>query len=101
MKPESSESAYQQIVSHIENNGNQPSEWYAGVTANWENRLFNDHTVPKTGHGRIARQCFTSKDARAAEEALLQLGCDGAPGGGDETAVFVYAYRKVVGVTSP
>jgi len=53
-----------------------------------------EHKVPKEGHPYIARQCYTSDDARAVENALVELGCDGVPGGGDKTSIYVYAYLK-------
>ena len=43
---------------------------------------------------RIARQCYKHEDARTVEKDLCELGCDGGPGGGDKTTVYVYAYLK-------
>jgi len=88
---------YQQIVAHI---GSNFAGWYAGIASDWETRLFNDHSVPKQGCGYITRQCFNDTDARSVEQALLKLGCDGGPSGGDRKTVYVYAYQKMRG-TNP
>lgn len=98
MTPDSSQNVYSQILAHI---GTNYSAWYAGIASNWEDRLFVDHSVPRQGCGYIARQCFTDADARAVEQALLKLGCDGGPSGGDRTTVYVYAYQKLRGTTNP
>jgi len=65
--------------------------WYVGITSDWEERLFTGHQVPRKDCWFIARLCHSNADARSVEEALLKLGCDGRGGGGDQTAVYVYA----------
>lgn len=98
MNADTAQNVYSQIVAHI---GSNFAGWYAGIASNWEDRLFSDHAVPRQGCGYIARRCLTDDDARAVEQALLKLGCDGGPSGGDRTTVFVYAYKKMRGTTKP
>ena len=94
MEPQDKQKVYDEIVAHIKLNDGKYSNWYCGITSDWVSRLFDDHQVPRENHPYIARQCYNNDDARAVESALLELGCDGALGGGDETTVYVYAYLK-------
>ena len=92
--------AYDEIVAHIKKQGGAYSSWYCGITENIKNRLHGDHKVPEKDHWRIYRECKNSDAARNVEKAILKLGCDGGPGGGDNDAVFVYAYLKTA-ITGP
>lgn len=94
MEAKGTKQVYDEIIAHIEANGGEYSNWYCGITSDWASRLFDDHQVPLRVHPYMTRQCYNDDDARAVEGALLKLGCDGAPGGGDETSVYVYAYLK-------
>jgi len=94
MTQQPAQAVYVDIVAHINKQGGPYSAWYCGIASNWQERLFNDHRVPKKDHWYIARQCFNHEDARKVEKALLEIGCDGGTGGGDETTVYVYAYLK-------
>ena len=94
MKPQTVQEVQNEIVAYMKLNDGKFSNWYCGIASSWADRLFKDHQVPIEGHPCIVRQCYTSDDARAVENALLELGCDGATGGGDETTVYVYAYLK-------
>jgi len=94
MEAISKEEAYNQIVAHIKKQGGAYSDWYCGIASDWEDRLFNEHKVPRKDHWRTTQQCHTNDDARAVENRLLGLGCDGGAGGGDSTTVYVYAYLK-------
>ena len=92
--------ALNEIVAHIDNQGGAYFDWYCGITADIESRLHGDHKVPHKDHWFITRTCETETDARAMEATLIELGCDGAPGGGDEATKYVYAYLKTA-VTEP
>ena len=94
MLPLTARDVYEEILAHINKQGSSYPDWYCGIASNWVSRLLEDHQVPKEGHPYIASQCYTSDDARNVENALLELGCDGAPGGGDKTSVYVYVYLK-------
>lgn len=94
MEAQDAQQVYNQIVAHIKKQGGAYSSWYCGIASDWEDRLFNDHQVPREKHWWIALQCHNDGDAREVESALIKMGCDGAPGGGDETTVYVYAYLK-------
>lgn len=91
---------YDEIRAHIREQGGALSNWYVGITQSIEQRLFGDHRVPRENHWRIHRKAISSRDARNIEKALLDLGCDGGAGGGDNDAVLVYAYLKSA-ITSP
>jgi hypothetical protein len=86
--------AYDEIVEYIQKCDRHYSHWYAGIASDPRNRLFQDHNVIEETDPWIFRYCISSKAARNVEEALLELGCDGGPGGGDETTDYVYAYLK-------
>lgn len=88
------QSVYEEILSHIKKQGWPYRGWYIDITSDWENRLFNEHQVPIINYWFIARQCYSNADARDVEQALLNLGCDGGRGGGDQSGVYVYAYLK-------
>jgi len=90
----------QDMNGHIQKQGGRPSDWYVGVTSDIEQRLFTDHKVPKKDHWYIYRRALTADDARAVEKAFLDWGCDGGTGGGEDDAMFVYAYLKTP-VTDP
>jgi len=94
MLPIAARDAYEEILAHINKQGSSYPDWYCGIASNWVNRLLLEHKVPREGHPYIARQCYTSDDARNVQSALIELGCDGAPGGEDKTSVYVYAYLK-------
>ena len=94
MEAETAQQVYDKIVAHIKKQDGAYSSWYAGIASDWEDRLFSDHQVPRENHWWAAFKCISNKAARDAEDALHELGCDGAPGGGDESTVYVYAYLK-------
>ena len=94
MEPQAAQEVYDEIVAYIKKRGGTYPQWYCGIAADWEDRLFNEHQVPREGLPWIALQCHNNGSARNTESALHDLRCDGGPGGGDETTVYVYAYRK-------
>ena len=100
MVAQTAQAVYNEILAHINEQGGAKSNWYCGIASDWEARLFEDHNVPRKDHWRTARQCFNDTDSRAVEKSLLELGCDGGSGGGDNTTVYVYAYLKS-SVTDP
>jgi hypothetical protein len=81
------------LANHVQQAGGSYSQWYVGVTADPEQRLFSDHNVDKENGAWIYRQCESSTEARDIEKRLLALGFDGGTGGGDFTAYYVYAYK--------
>jgi hypothetical protein len=83
-----------EIAAHINKQGGPRSNWYVGITADIEQRLHSDHAVPKKNHWFSWREAFTADDARSIEQAFLEWGCSGGPGGGDHRSRFVYAYLK-------
>ena len=89
----SAQQIYNEIVAFMKEQGREYSSWYCGIASDPKDRLFREHNVSKE-NGWVHHQCNNDTDARAVEEALLKLGCDGGRGGGDETTIHVYAYIK-------
>jgi hypothetical protein len=69
-------------------------ECYVGITSNVERRLFVEHKVSSLRDVWIAVPAVSHAVARDAQRFLLDAGMDGDPEMGEETATFVYAYRK-------
>jgi hypothetical protein len=89
------------IRKHADKEGSGYRSWYCGITDDPDQRLFNDHNVP-SGKGKawwIARNAGSEQNARDTEDYLVKLGFDGGGGGGDYTSIYVYAYKKIPGVT--
>jgi hypothetical protein len=98
-------STAQQVIAHIDgymrkfpNTTN--SQWYVGIASDLRQRLFNDHRVSEQQGVWAYIPADTSAIARSVETTYHNAGCDGGPGGGDNTTVVVYAYLKSGG-TSP
>ncbi|HWX19332.1 MAG TPA: hypothetical protein VN578_05410 [Candidatus Binatia bacterium] len=82
------------IKNYIRQSGSQYwSEWYVGIAKDAKDRLFTDHNVSEKNGLWIYRQATSEQTARDAEAELLELGCKGGGGGGDENTDFVYAYK--------
>jgi hypothetical protein len=78
----------------ISKNGGVYTQWYVGVAADPEKRLFNDHNVNKSSDSWIySKHLGTDAAARYVEEVFLSKGCKGAPGGGDRTSCYAYIYK--------
>ncbi len=86
--------AYGEMKAHIDRSGTPYERWYVGIAGDPSDSLFNRHRVPRENGWWIFRECATSDEARRVEQALIALGTDGGPGGGDATTRFVYAYLK-------
>lgn len=86
--------AHDEIVAYINGQGGAYSGWYCGITGNINSRLFGSHKLTRDDPWWSYRQCPDDTSARNVETALAKLGCDGGPGGGDATSVYVYAYLK-------
>ena len=67
------------------------SSWYVGITSDINQRLFGDHRVSREG-AWIWRRATDHTQSRAIEMAYHEAGCKGSHGGGDYTAVYIYAY---------
>jgi hypothetical protein len=83
---------FAEVVNHVGHN--RFSEWYAGIAADVEDRLFNAHGVDRNNGRWIYRPAPSSVDARLAENMLLNAGFDGGPSGGSIATSYVYAYEK-------
>lgn len=85
---------FNEITHYINSHPYNTSDWYAGITQDINQRLFDDHNVSKGTVWWIYRSAANSGDARWIEQKLLEWGCDGGSGGGNYDAVYVYAYLK-------
>lgn len=95
MEALTAQQAYDGIVAYITEKDGPYSQWYCGIAADWEDRLFDGHQIPsKAYQWWKVYKCVSYASAGKAEDALHELGCDGGPGGGDEATVYVYAYLK-------
>lgn len=70
------------------------SRWYVGISEDPRRRLFADHNVDEQRGLWGIWEAYTTNVARRVEAHFISLGTDGGTGGGDEDAVFVYAYKK-------
>jgi hypothetical protein len=92
MQAQNSTNIIAEIDAHMQKSGMANSSWYVGITSDVESRLFGFHQVPRKGHWFIYRRAINADEARGIEDAYHRAGCKGSGGGGDQTAVYVYAY---------
>jgi hypothetical protein len=88
---------YEGIKGYMDKQGKPYPAWYAGIASDAKTRLFVGHNVSEANGKWAYDQCSTNQDARDAEAALLNLGCEGGSGGGDQSSTYVYAYFKTPG----
>lgn len=91
----------QNIKNHADKDGSGYNNWYCGIAADPDSRLFDEHNVPRE-KGKawwIKENAGNEQDARDTEEYLLNIGFDGGSGGGDYSTIHVYAYKKIPRVT--
>ena len=82
-----------QIQIHADKEGSGYHQWYCGIAADPDQRLFDEHNVPR-GEGKawwIQKNAGSEQIARDTENYLIGLGFDGAAGGGDYSTIHVYA----------
>lgn len=83
------------IKDYMAKHGGEYIDWYVGITADPRTRLFEGHAVDEKSDAWIYKQAYNSAAARRVEAYFVDtLGTDGGPGGGDEDADYVYAYKK-------
>lgn len=88
------EEVINEIEQYILKNGGDYPDWYIGITSDPNDRLFNGHRVEKDRIPWIYRLCSSSDVARIIEDYFLgERGTMGGPGGGDDDATYVYAYK--------
>lgn len=87
------QSAYNDIVAHIEKQSGKYDTWYADTTADWKTAIFKEHKVPLKGYWWMVRQCYTPIAAGTVKESLVELGCKaGSNSDSSRNVVYVYAY---------
>ena len=77
MEAKNAQTIVNEIYAHMQKQGGQLSDWYVGITSDIEQRLFTDHNVPRKNHWYAYRKATTADEARSAEKAFLDAGCDG------------------------
>lgn len=84
----------QKIVSHMRSCEPNTRNWYVGIAAKPEERLFEDHNVSKLHGCWIHSDAGDHQTARQIEKEILdEYGTRGGGGGGDYRTKHVYAYR--------
>jgi hypothetical protein len=88
--------AINRIFECVNANGGQYRDWYVGVTANPQQRVYIDHNVDHLDPAHVVCFCVNEQTARDVEQAYLKAGCDGGGGGGGGgvNPYYVYAYKK-------
>ncbi len=87
------QSAYDDIVAHIEKQSGKYETWYADTTSDWKTTIFKEHKVPPKGYWWMVRQCYTPIAAKTVKEALLDRGCKaGSNTDTGRNVIYVYAY---------
>jgi hypothetical protein len=96
MERQDFQSAYDDIVAHIEKQSGKYETWYVDTAdSKWKIRLFKEHKIPPRGYWWMTRQCYTNVAAKCVKDSLVELGCEAGPGSDDgRDAVYVYAYLK-------
>lgn len=83
-----------EIKQYIDNNGGSYSSWYVGITGDPKVRLFEQHDVHENGDNWIWKEAGSNQEARNIESYFVNdLGTSGDTGGGDDSSVYVYAYK--------
>ncbi len=91
----SKEEIIKNFKEHIKKSDSPYSSWYVGISKDARDRLFIDHKVKEKNAWWILDQASSTQIAREIEDYFVNtLGTSGGPGGGDEDADMVYAYKK-------
>jgi hypothetical protein len=78
----------------ITSNGDRYHNWYVGISKN-PNYCLHDHKVEADFPYQYKEEACSSEDARNIEEYFVRLlNTDGDPGGGDQSATWIYAFKK-------
>ncbi|HOX28054.1 MAG TPA: hypothetical protein PLQ76_02740 [bacterium] len=89
-----SQDVIKEVESYLYGQSNCRKNWYVGITAYPEKRLFLDHNVKSFSSGYKCWDCGSDTIARFVEKHFIEKGCDGGSGGGDRNSRYFYVYRK-------
>ncbi len=92
MQAQAAQQIVEEMNAHMTQSGIPLDRWYVGVSRDWQQRLFVSHRVPREYEWFICRSARNHHDALAIALAYHKAGSAGSPGGGDDAAVYVYAY---------
>jgi hypothetical protein len=67
------------IANYVRDCGGKFSQWYIGIAADAEDRLFNGHAVNRNGDAWIYRLSASSTVARKVEDHFVAKGMNGGP----------------------
>lgn len=81
-----------EVAAHMSKYGGNYQDWYAGVAADPNATLFNDHGVKENGDPWISRQCVNNLSARQIERYFIKKGCKGGQVGEEKSDLYFYAY---------
>ena len=89
----SAQEVYNEIMDYINNTGVNYNNWYVGIAANSEARLFSDHNVSKNNGQWVYIEALDEDTARKVEKFIITTHkTKGGSGGGDASTINVYAY---------
>jgi hypothetical protein len=95
--PQDKQEIIDEIKKYIIKSKGAYTRWYAGVSSNASNSLFNVHKVKEKGDRWIYQTAISPQVAREVEKYLIiVLRTDGEVGGGEEDATMVFAYKKAM-----
>ena len=82
------------FVKFIHDYGETYYQWYIGITADPEKRLFNDHMVNRKNDAWKYENTGSEKNARTIEKYLIdKFGAQGDIASDNSSATYIYAYR--------
>lgn len=73
--------------------GGNYKSWYSGITNDPQDRRIQ-HNIAVNDPTWFYYDAGSEAAARNMEDRFHNLGCDGAPGGGDGSSRYVYVYKK-------
>ncbi len=97
MLSESTIKIIRDISQFISEGGGDCSEWCIGATADVELGALREQGIPPEYRWQICRCAISGPEAWAIVQGFRNLSCEEIPLGdrhGDETSVYVFAYRK-------
>ena len=95
MEIKDKETIKNEIKDHILKREGTYPKWYVGITTDTDRRLIQEHNVSQKNGIWIRRNAETLSKAEEIEKYFTEdLTTDGAPGGGTDDSIYVYAYKK-------
>ena len=97
MEPKSFKQITYEIDVFIDKYEFASSEWYVGIAADPEDRLFNHHQVDREKSTWIYKLADSPETANQVKRAYIKEGLDGDRNDGDDNNAYVYTFVKLLG----